>query len=250
MCILNIHIYADYPYYPCSLRCLFVAGKVRSDIVALCALIGLLIFQILTPEEALSGFSNSVVIMMVGLFVVGGAIFQTGLAKMISSRILKLAGKSELKLFLLVMLVTSAIGAFVSNTGTVALMLPIVVSLALSAGMNPSRLLMPLAFASSMGGMMTLIGTPPNLVIQNTLTGAGFEPLSFFSFLPVGIVCVIVGTLVLMPLTKWFLSKKGKKNDGTLSGKSLDQLVQEYGLSSNLFRLRAVNDSRLIGKPS
>lgn len=226
----------------------FVAGKVRSDIVALCALIGLLIFQILTPEEALSGFSNSVVIMMVGLFVVGGAIFQTGLAKMISSRILKLAGKSELKLFLLVMLVTSAIGAFVSNTGTVALMLPIVVSLALSAGMNPSRLLMPLAFASSMGGMMTLIGTPPNLVIQNTLTGAGFEPLSFFSFLPVGIVCVIVGTLVLMPLTKWFLSKKGKKNDGTLSGKSLNQLVQEYGLSSNLFRLRAVNDSRLIGK--
>mgnify|MGYP000311454877 CR=1 FL=1 len=98
--------------------------------------------------------------MMIGLFVVGGAIFQTGLAKMISSRILKLAGTSEIRLFLLVMLVTSAIGAFVSNTGTVALMLPIVVSLAMSAGMNPSRLLMPLAFASSMGGMMTLIGTP------------------------------------------------------------------------------------------
>ena len=95
MCILNIHIYADYPYYPCSLRCLFVAGKVRSDIVALCALIGLLIFQILTPEEALSGFSNSVVIMMVGLFVVGGAIFQTGLAKMISSRILKAGGQER-----------------------------------------------------------------------------------------------------------------------------------------------------------
>ena len=103
----------------------FVNGKIRSDLVALCALVALLIFQILTPDEALSGFSNSVVIMMVGLFVVGGAIFQTGLAKMISSHILKLAGKSELKLFLLVMLVTSAIGAFVSNTGTVALMLPI-----------------------------------------------------------------------------------------------------------------------------
>lgn len=121
----------------------FVNGKIRSDLVALCALVALLIFQILTPDEALSGFSNSVVIMMVGLFVVGGAIFQTGLAKMISSHILKLAGKSELKLFLLVMLVTSAIGAFVSNTGTVALMLPIVVSLAVSANMNPSRLLMP-----------------------------------------------------------------------------------------------------------
>lgn len=79
----------------------FVNGKVRSDIVALCALIALLIFQILTPDEALSGFSNSVVIMMIGLFVVGGAIFQTGLAKMISSRILKLAGTSEIRLFLL-----------------------------------------------------------------------------------------------------------------------------------------------------
>ena len=226
----------------------FMSGKVRSDLVALCALISLLIFQILTPEEALSGFSNSVVIMMVGLFVVGGAIFQTGLAKMISSKILKLAGKSELRLFLLVMLVTSAIGAFVSNTGTVALMLPIVVSLAVSAGMNPSRLLMPLAFASSMGGMMTLIGTPPNLVIQNALTSAGFEPLSFFSFLPVGLICVTIGTLVLMPLTKWFLSKKGKKQEVNASGKSLNQLVKEYGLSSNLFRLRADTSSLLVGK--
>ena len=202
----------------------------------------------INSDEALSGFSNSVVIMMIGLFVVGGAIFQTGLAKMISSRILKLAGTSEIRLFLLVMLVTSAIGAFVSNTGTVALMLPIVVSLAMSAGMNPSRLLMPLAFASSMGGMMTLIGTPPNLVIQNTLTSAGLEPLSFFSFLPVGIVCVIVGTLVLMPLSKWFLSKKGQKNDSNRSGKSLKQLVNEYGLSSNLFRLQVIGDSRLLGK--
>ncbi len=226
----------------------FMSGKVRSDLVALCALISLLVFQILTPEEALSGFSNSVVIMMVGLFVVGGAIFQTGLAKMISSKILKLAGKSESRLFLLVMLVTSAIGAFVSNTGTVALMLPIVVSLAVSAGMNPGRLLMPLAFASSMGGMMTLIGTPPNLVIQNVLTSAGFEPLSFFSFLPVGLICVAVGTLVLMPLTKWFLSKKGKKQEVDASGKSLNQLVKEYGLSSNLFRLRADTSSLLVGK--
>ena len=226
----------------------FVSGKVRSDIVALCALIGLLVFQILTPEEALSGFSNSVVIMMVGLFVVGGAIFQTGLAKMISSRILKLAGKSELRLFLLVMLVTSAIGAFVSNTGTVALMLPIVVSLATNAGMNPGRLLMPLAFASSMGGMMTLIGTPPNLVIQDTLVHAGFEPLSFFSFLPVGLICMLTGIVVLLPLTKWFLSKRRKKDENASSGKSLNELVKEYGLSDNLFRLQSVSGSLLVGQ--
>ena len=226
----------------------FVSGKVRSDIVALCALIGLLVFQVLTPEEALSGFSNSVVIMMVGLFVVGGAIFQTGLAKMISSRILKLAGKSELRLFLLVMLVTSAIGAFVSNTGTVALMLPIVVSLAANAGMNPGRLLMPLAFASSMGGMMTLIGTPPNLGIQDTLVHAGFEPLSFFSFLPVGLICMLTGILVLLPLTKWFLSKRKKKDEEVSSGKSLSELVKEYGLAHNLFRLRVDAASDIVGQ--
>ena len=226
----------------------FVSGKVRSDIVALCALIALLVFHILTPEEALSGFSNSVVVMMVGLFVVGGAIFQTGLAKMISSRLLKLAGKSELKLFLLVMIATSAIGAFVSNTGTVALMLPIVVSLALNAGTQPARLLMPLAFASSMGGMMTLIGTPPNLIIDEVLTNAGYEPLAFFSFLPVGLLCVLTGIVVLLPLTRWFLSKKQDRSEQAATGKSLNELVKEYGLSNNLFRLRATTTSGIVGQ--
>ncbi len=225
----------------------FVNGRIRSDIVALCALVALLLFQILTPEEALSGFSNSVVIMMIGLFVVGGAVFQTGLAKMISSQILKLAGTSETKLFLLVVLVTAAIGAFVSNTGTVALMLPIVVSLAANANMAAGRLLMPLAFASSMGGMMTLIGTPPNLVIEETLVAAGYEKLSFFSFLPVGLVCLAVGIVVLLPLSKLFLSKRGKKASGR-AGKSLKQLVNEYGLSHNLFRLQVQGGSAAIGK--
>ena len=226
----------------------FMHGKLRSDIIALIALVALLVFQILTPAEALSGFSNSVVIMMVGLFVVGGAIFQTGLAKMISSRILKLAGESELRLFILVMLVTSGIGAFVSNTGTVALMLPIVVSLAASAKMNASRLLMPLAFASSMGGMMALIGTPPNLVIQDALVSGGYPALSFFSFLPVGLICVGVGMLVLLPLSKWFLSKRGnEKNNGKQNAKTLKELVAEYGISTNLFRVKVVPTSLLKG---
>ena len=227
----------------------FMNGKIRSDLVALCALILLLVFQILTPEEALSGFSNPIVIMMIGLFVVGGAIFQTGLAKMISNTMLKLAGKSELRVFMLLMPVTSAIGASVSNTGTVALLLPIAVSLAASFHMNPSRLLMPIAFASSMGGMMTLIGTPPNLVIQNTLTEAGFQPLEFFSFLPVGLICVGVGTLVLIPLSKYFLSKTGtKEKQRGYKNKSLNDLAAEYQLGDHLFRMHVAPHSPLIGK--
>ncbi len=227
----------------------FATGKIRSDLVALCALLLLLLLGILTPDEALSGFSNSVVIMMVGLFVVGGAISQTGLAKMVSGRIMKLAGTNEVRLFLLVMVVTSVVGAFISNTGTVALMLPIIVSLAAKANMNARRVLIPLAYASSMGGMLTLIGTSPNLVIQDTLTHNGFNPLGFFSFTPVGIVCILVGIIVLLPLSGWFL--KRKEDDGkdkNSRGKSLEQLVSEYHLEDNLSRYVVGRKSTIKGK--
>ena len=227
----------------------FVNGKLRSDLVALCALVLLIVFNILTPEEALSGFSNPIVIMMVGLFVVGGAIFKTGLAKMISSKILRLAGKSELKLFILIMMVTAFIGAFVSNTGTVALMLPIVVSMAASANISPGRFLMPLAFASSMGGMATLIGTPPNLVVDEVLSTAGFTDLSFFSFTPIGVICVLIGLVVLIPLSKFFLVKKEDgKDTKTTTGHSPKELAKKYQLSDNLYRIQIRPGSRIGGK--
>ena len=227
----------------------FVNGKLRSDLVALCALVLLIVFNILTPEEALSGFSNPIVIMMVGLFVVGGAIFKTGLAKMISSKILRLAGKSELNLFILIMMVTAFIGAFVSNTGTVPLMLPIVVSMAASANISPGRFLMPLAFASSMGGMATLIGTPPNLVVDEVLSNAGFTDLSFFSFTPIGVICVLIGLVVLIPLSKFFLVKKEDgKDTKTTTGHSPKELAKKYQLSDNLYRIQIRPGSRIGGK--
>ena len=228
---------------------LFVTGRIRADIVALCALTTLIIAGILTPGEALSGFSSTVVIMMVGLFVVGGAILQTGLAKAASQRIMKLAAGSDTKLFILVVVVTAVIGAFISNTGTVALMMPIVVSMAVQAGMRPGRLLMPLAFASSLGGMLTLIGTPPNLVIQDALTGAGYAPLKFFSFLPVGLICLAVGVMVMLPLSKLFLyKKKGEADKAANNHKSLEELVKEYRLESTLRRYKIKSSSVVKGK--
>ena len=214
---------------------MFIWGRVRADIVALTALAALLVCGILTPAEALAGFSSPIVIMMIGLFVVGGAIMQTGLAKLTGNKLMALSHGNETITFLLVMLVTSFIGAFVSNTGTVALMMPIIMSLASASGMQSSRLLMPLAFAGSLGGMLTLIGTPPNLVIDEVLTDAGFEPLAFFSFFPVGIIVIAIGIIVLMPLSRLFLSKKqnGKKKK---KAKSLDDLVDEYRLLDNLHR--------------
>lgn len=214
---------------------MFIWGRVRADIVALTALASLLIFGILTPAEALAGFSSPIVIMMIGLFVVGGAIMQTGLAKLTGNKLMALSHGNETVTFLLVMLVTSFIGAFVSNTGTVALMMPIIMSIAAQSGLQSSRFLMPLAFAGSLGGMLTLIGTPPNLVIDEALTEAGYEPLAFFSFFPVGIIVLAIGIVVLMPLSRVFLNKKAS-GKSKRKGKSLDDLVDEYQLLSNLRR--------------
>ena len=228
---------------------MFIIGRVRSDVVAVCAMAALLIFGILTPAEALAGFSSTVVIMMVGLFVVGGAIFQTGLAKAASHRIMALAGGNDTFMFLLVMFATAIIGAFVSNTGTIALMMPVVVSVATQKGMHPGRMLMPLAFASSMGGMLTLIGTPPNLVIQEALTQAGETPLTFFSFTPVGLIIVVIGVLLMLPLSRMFLGKRKQKDgDAANKGKTLDQLVEEYNLQHQLRRYHITPQSPIIGQ--
>ena len=226
----------------------FVWGRIRADVVALIALVVLAVSGTITTGEALSGFSNPIVVMMIGLFVVGGAIFNTGLAKMLGAKLVKLGGGSSNRLFLVVVLSTGVIGGFVSNTGTVALMLPIVVSMAAAIGMSPSRLLMPLAFASSMGGMLTLIGTPPNLVIAEAWEEAGHQPLTMFSFLPVGIVCLGVGTLLLMPLSK--LLVKGKKTGTNPSGqgvRSISDIVEEYGLNNDLWRVSVPATSPMAG---
>ncbi|WP_280645575.1 MULTISPECIES: SLC13 family permease [unclassified Dysgonomonas] len=225
----------------------FMQGKVRSDLVAICALLALVIFDILSPTEALAGFSNSVVIMMVGLFVVGAGIFRTGLAKMISSKILHLAGNNENKLFVLIMLVTASIGAFVSNTGTVAVMMPIIISMAASANINSRRYLMPLAFASSMG-MFTLISTPPNLVINNALIEAGYDGLAFFSFAPIGFVALSVGIIVLFFLTKFLVTKNDTSGNKKKQGKSLIELAQEYQLQQQSYRIEVRYDSPLLSK--
>ncbi len=226
---------------------MFITGKIRADIVALCALTILILCGILSPAEALAGFSNQVVVMMVGLFVVGGAILQTGLAKVASGRIMQLAGSNDTAMFLLVVIVTALIGAFVSNTGTVALMMPIIVSMAMESKKSASRLLMPLAFASSMGGMLTLIGTPPNLVIDETLRAASYDGLSFFSFLPVGIICLAVGIAVMLPLSK-LLVKTSDKGGEERREKTLERLVEEYRLNNNVEAFSVGGRSSIVGK--
>lgn len=216
---------------------MFVWGRVRGDVVALSALMVLTATGVLTTSEALSGFSSPIVIMMAGLFVVGGAILQTGLAQSAGNSISRMAKGNETRAFIYVVLATSFIGAFVSNTGTVAIMMPIIMSMAASSGIRSSRLLMPVAFAGSLGGMLTLIGTPPNLVISETLEEHGFAPLGFFTFLPIGLIVIALGIAVLLPMSLLLIKKKGKHHKGT-AGKTLNDLAEQYQLHDNLYKYR------------
>jgi len=225
-----------------------VSGKVRSDLVAVSALSLLVILNILDTGEALAGFASSVVIMMIGLFIVGGAIFQTGLAKIVSSKLLNLAGTNETRLLVTVMLSTSFVGAFISNTGTIAVMLPIVISLANQAQVSTRRLLMPLAFSGSLGGMLTLIGSPPNMVVSETLEKAGYKGISFFGFAPTGLICLVAGTILIILFSKIVLKGKNKSGSKRKKERSLDELAKQYRLAQNLYRIQVNEASPMLEK--
>lgn len=227
---------------------LLVWGRIRSDVVALCSMVALVLTGVITPEEGLAGFSNSVVIMIAGLFIVGGAITQTGLARLISNKVLSLAGEGELRLFYLVILVTIIVGLFVSNTGTVAILMPIVVTIAAQSGVDARRLLMPMAFACSISGMMTLIGTPPTLIVHNSLIESGHEGLQFFTTLPVGLVILLICGALLWPLSKLLARSEEAAVDTKRMRKSPEQLSSQYNLLEDLYRLRIEEGSFLRKK--
>jgi len=211
-------------------------------------MVALVLTGVITPEEGLAGFSNSVVIMIAGLFIVGGAITQTGLARLISNKVLSLAGESELRLFYLVILVTIIVGLFVSNTGTVAILMPIVVTIASQSGVDARRLLMPMAFACSISGMMTLIGTPPTLIVHNSLIESGHEGLHFFTTLPVGLVILLICGTLLRPLSKLLARSGETATDTKRMRKSPEQLSRQYNLLEDLYRLRIEEGSFLRKK--
>ena len=227
---------------------LFLWGKLRSDVVALLALLSLTVTGILTPEESLAGFSNPIVLMLAGLFIISGAISQTGLAKTLSTKLLQTAGNNELKLFILTMLVAAVLGSFMSNAGTATLLLPIVFGITREANLSSRRFLMPMAFASSMGGMMTLIGTPPVLIVNNVLKENNYPELGFFTVFPIGLLLLLVGLFFL-----WNSSKILKKNEKQRTSKfgeakSPSELIKEYQLANNLFRIKMSSNSPIIGK--
>ena len=180
---------------------LFVSEKIPLALTAMLVLISLVLGDILTPEEAFSGFINKNVILFCAMFVVGGALFETGMANRIGGIVTHFA-KTERQLLLAIMLVTAILSGFLSNTGTAAVLIPAVVGIASRSGIRRSKLLMPLAFASAMGGNLSLIGAPGNLIVDSTLSKMtdGAQSFGFFSFAMIGIPMMIFGLLYFLTI--------------------------------------------------
>lgn len=225
----------------------FLTEWLEVDLVALGLVIGLMITGILTPDEALAGFSSTIVITIAALFIVGGAVMETGLADSISGRIIHFAGKSRFRLLILIMGTVALLSGFISDTGTVAVMAPAIISISRKKNINPSKLLIPLSFGSLLGGAMTLIGTPPNIVVSDLLAVNGFEAFRFFDYTPIGIILLAAG-IIYMTLASRSLLPDHKASKSLQRVDSPEKLMEVYKLAEDLYRLRVRLGSPLAGK--
>lgn len=226
---------------------LFITEWMRVDLVALGVVVCLMVSGILTPAEAISGFSSPVVLTVAALFVVGGATLQTGLADAVGRRILALAGDSPWKLTAVIMGTVALLSGFISDMGTVAVMAPAILSLSWRSKLKPSKLLLPLSIASLLGGATTLIGTPPNIIVSDLLTKNGLSPFQFFDFTPIGLILLSAGILFIVSTSRWLLPEHEITTE-VQRVETPDELVQIYKLPEGLFRLRVRKRSPLAGK--
>lgn len=227
---------------------LFITEKLRVDVVALGVVVALLVTGILDTSEALAGFSSTAVILIIALFIVGGAVFQTGLANRIGDSILRIAGTSELRLLVTIMVAVSAMSGFISSTGVVALMLPAIMSLARTTKIPPSRLLIPLAFGSLLGGATTLIGTPPNIIINDVLMAdANYTGFSFFDFTPIALLLIVTSILFMALFGRRLLPDRRPPQDEQQM-ETPTELLESYRLPDNIYKIRVRKASPLIDK--
>ena len=226
---------------------LFVSDRLRLDVVAMLVILVLMLSGLLSPGEALAGFGDPVVLLIAGLFVVGEALLRTGIAYAVGNWLMRVAGTSQTRLLVLLMLTVASLSAFMSSTGAVAIFIPIALGLAGKVGLAPSRIMMPMAFAALIGGMLTLIGTPPNLVVSTQLERAGLAPFGFFSFTPIGLLVLVIGIGYLVLIGQRLLPIQ-KNETGGRARHSLIELAEAYGLKGNVQRLRITEQSPLVGQ--
>ena len=227
---------------------LFVAGSLKPDIVAMLSVLALLAVGVIDVNRALSGFSNSTVIMIAALFIVGEGLSRTGVTAWISVQLLRIAGSSQIRLLVVMMVGTALLSAFMSNTGTVAALLPAIVAAAWSINSVPSKLLIPLAFAANMGGLLTLTGTPPNIVVSDTLAEAGLRPFGFFEFSLIGLPLLLAGIAYIIFWGQKMLPQVTSGSRPVDLTSAMGEMTEAYALSEKLYRVRVRHGSPLDGK--
>ncbi len=216
----------------------FASGKVRIDIVALCVLVLLFVLDLIEPEQVLYGLANQATVTIAAMFILSAGLVRTGLVEWAARQLDRIAGKTELRLMLIISLTAAFLSAFIINAAIVAIFIPVAMVLARSRKIASSRILIPLSFASQFGGVCTLVGTSTNLIVNSYAVSRGMEPFGFFEFLPLGIAMVGAGMIYLAAVGHWLLPvRKGEAEQ-----------VDKYRLVDYLAELQVDERSSLIGK--
>ncbi|EAM5218450.1 SLC13 family permease [Salmonella enterica subsp. diarizonae] len=225
---------------------LFATGKVRMDAVALFVIVAFVLSGTLTLPEAFSGFSDPNVILIAALFIIGDGLVRTGVATVVGTWLVKMAGSSEIKMLILLMITVAGLGAFMSSTGVVAIFIPVVLSVSMHMQTSPSRLMMPLSFAGLISGMMALVATPPNLVVNSELLREGLHGFSFFSVTPLGVVVLALGIVYMLVMR--FMLKGDTPGQQAGKRRTFRDLIRDYRLTGRARRLAIRPGSPMVGQ--
>ena len=227
---------------------LFATGKVRMDAIALMVIVAFVLSGTLTLTEAFSGFSDPNVILIAALFIIGDGLVRTGVATKMGAWLVSVAGNSETKMLIYLMLTVAGLGAFMSSTCVVAIFIPVVLSVSARMNTSPSRLMMPLSFAGLISGMMTLVATPPNLVVNSELLREGLHGFSFFSVTPIGLVVLILGIVYMLAMRFMLKTDNGDSARDGRKRSTFRDLIREYHLTGRARRLAIRPGSPMIGQ--
>ena len=226
---------------------MFAVNKPRMDAVGLLMLTALPLTGVITMGEALAGFSDPNIVLLGALFVLGEGLVRTGVAQRLGDWLIQTAGKSETRLIALLMAVVATLGAFMSSTGVVAIFIPVALRIAQRTGASPSQLMMPISVAALISGMMTLVATAPNLVVNSELVRSGSEGFRFFTFTPFGVPVLVLGIAYMLFARRWLASKNPESANEARRVSILDW-IEKYQLASREFRVRVTHQSPVVGK--
>ena len=225
---------------------LLVTELIPMEVTALLSLGTVALTGLVSPAEALSGFSSPAVVTVWAVFIVSGGLTHTGVADILGRLVLRLAGTRETTMVVVIMLTAGIMSAVMNNVAVAALMLPVVMDIARQTGRQPSRLLMPLAYGCLLGGLTTQIGTPPNILVTDFLRDEGYEAFSFFDFTPVGLAVMTSGILFMLTVGRYLLPERNLADESSPAGG--DSWHRQYGLQDRLFSIRIPEASVLASK--